>query len=878
MQLFFDKHKDLLQSAMQVLCLFILFTFFGACQKPVSEDNLKLNLQEDWYFRQSGVQGAWLPAKVPGTVHTDLVQNKVIHDPYYRFNEDSIQWIERENWEYQKTIHCTKAYLANDHVELVFEGLDTYANIVINGEVVGQTDNMHKLYRFDAKPYLHEGENVLNVVFRSPSVTGEEKLSNYPYLLPTIAEQAEIGKQTAPFTRKASYHYGWDWAPRLVTMGIWRPVYLEAWNTFKLRDVFYSVRALESDKALVKATFEIESNTEQALLLSVASEDNTNELASKHIMVKEGLHSYVLDLKIANPKLWWANGMGDPYLYRLTGQIKSKQKIEERTVDFGIRTIKLVQEQDDFGESFKFQLNGKDIFIKGANWVPGDMFIPNVTEHRYKWLVESAKETNMNMLRVWGGAIYENEAFYKLCDKNGIMVWQDFMFACMHYPGTKDFLKSVQEEAVYNVKRLRNHPSIALWCGNNEIEEGWEPWRWSEKYKYSKEDSTKIYNDYEKIFYDILPNVIGNHDETKPYWASSPSAKQGKSGIRYIQNNRSGDRHYWGVWFGNIPFETFYENTGRFMSEYGFQSFPEIKTLRKVAEAQDMAFDSPLMSRRQRSFPGNIRMQEVMDFYYKRPKDFESFIYLSQLNQAEGIKKAINFHRKSKPMNMGTIYWQLNDVWPTMSWSSIDYFGNWKALQYFVKKANSDVAFVPIQQNDHLSLHMVSDRLKDTNIESTIRIKNLKGEALSVINKEYILPSNSAISIMEPQLVTEFLRSNKIKEHSNNLVLELELQEAGKPIFKDRHYFVPVKDLALIKPELEMSWEVHDNNYNIKITSKHFAKNVGVFSEVLNGRFSDNYFDMMPGETKRIQFIPIEDDGSITKNSFSLTSVWNANN
>ncbi len=867
-------------TALKTLSLiFLAFCFLQSCkQESKSEDYLKIALNTDWEFKKTNSEEKWFPAKVPGTVHTDLESNDIIGSPYYRFTEDSIQWVERESWEYRKTFRCTKEYLENQNIELIFEGLDTYSSIFINGVQVEQTNNMHRLYRINAKPYFKAGNNELRVVFKSPSIVGEEKLAKSPYLLPTIAEQAEIGKQTAPFTRKASYHYGWDWAPRLATMGIWRPVYIEAWNTHKLRDLSYSLVNLEENRAVLTAKFEIEAKIDTEASISILNNNNATVLAAKDISLRKGTHSYIVNFTIYNPKLWWSNGLGDPHLYTLTGRVNSNKKIEERTIDYGIRTVELIREDDKYGKSFKFRLNGKDVFIKGANWVPGDMFVPNVSKDQYKWLVESAKDANMNLLRVWGGAIYENDEFYKLCDKNGIMIWQDFMFACMHYPGTKEFLNNIEEEAIYNVKRLRNHPSIALWCGNNEIEEGWEPWKWSEKYKYSKEDSLAIYKDYEKIFYDILPNVVEKYDASRSFWASSPSAKPGIPGVRYIQNNTSGDRHYWGVWFGNIPFETFYENTGRFMSEYGFQSFPEVKTLKKVANEKDMAFNSPLMNHRQRSFPGNQRMQEVMDYYYKRPKDFESFVYLSQLNQAEGIKKAINFHRKSKPLNMGTIYWQLNDVWPTMSWSSIDYFGNWKALQYFVKKANADVIAVPLQQKGNFSLHIVSDRPAEVKLETTIRIKNLKGDILSEFKVDAIIQPNSSKCIVEPQLVNGFLSSYKVNEELNNLIVEVELKEAGNTIFKDTHSFVPIKDIILENPELKVSWKKEGNHYFITISSEHFAKNVGVLSENANGRFSDNFFDMMSGETKKIQFIPYKKEEDIKEENFTVMSVWNTYN
>ncbi len=841
-------------------------------------NQVKRDLSQNWLFKMSGSEEAPLQANVPGTVHTDLLTHKKINDPYYQYTEDSIYWIERKDWEYTRVLNISEEDIKHQHVDLAFEGLDTYADVFVNNQKILEADNMHRAYKIDIKKYVQSGENQLKVVFKSPSIIGEEKIKNYPYLLPTISEKAPIGKETAPYTRKASFHYGWDWAPRLATMGIWRPVYLETWDEANFRNLHFTLNDLNPQKAALTAKFEIESEVDGKATVSISDQNSGEKLVEKEVTLQKGTHEYAVSFDVNQPKLWWTNGLGEPHLYAFQGTFSMNQKSTQKTVDYGIRTLKLVREKDDYGTSFKFQLNGKDVFIKGANWVPGDVFIPSVTEEKYKWLIDSAKDANMNLLRVWGGAIYENDAFYKFCNENGILIWQDFMFACMHYPGTEEFLENVKQEAIQNIKRLRNHPSIAMWCGNNEIEEGWKPWQWSKKYQYSKEDSTQIYKDYEKLFYKLLPDAVKEYDPSRDYWASSPSAKPGEEGVRYIQNHTSGDMHFWGVWFGYIPFESFYDNSGRFMSEYGFQSFPEMKTLRTFATEKDMEYNSPLMTFRQRSFPQNHRMQEIMNYYYKRPKNFESFVYLSQLNQAEGIKKAIGFHRLSKPRTMGTIYWQLNDVWPTMSWSSVDYYGNWKALQYFTKKINQDVVVIPKQHKGQLEVYVVSDRLEKTNLTFEYVVKTLEGKELFSDRVELVLKENESRKILKAEKVSEFLSSRNVTEKAQNIVIEYFLKEENKIVFKEHHFLLPIKELHLENPELTMSWKKENGIYSVELSSKKFAKNVALTSNRFNGKFSDNYFDMLPNETKTIQFFPLEKEQRDYQPEFSVQSVWETYN
>ena len=409
---------------------------------------------------------------------------------------------------------------------------------------------------------------------------------------------------------------------------------------------------------------------------------------SEKITLQKGLNSYKTKLSVPDPKLWWPNGMGDQPLYQLDFQIESSNSVDSQNVIFGIRQIELVQQKDSIGESFYFKINGKPFFAKGANYIPQDNFPSRVPDEKYIQTIQTALDANMNMLRVWGGGIYEKDIFYDLCDQKGILVWQDFMFACTMYPGDSAFIENVRQEAIYQVKRLRNHPSIALWCGNNEVDEGWHNWGWQKALNYSASDSTEVWNNYLKIFEKILPEAVSLYSPYTPYIPSSPQNGWGRK-----ESLTHGDAHYWGVWWGAEPFEIYEEKVGRFMSEYGFQGFPDLKTLDSCLLPEDRNLLSPALLNHQKHPRGMELIRTYMELEYKVPDEFEDYAYVSQLVQAYGIKKAIEAHRRAMPRCMGTLYWQLNDCWPVISWSSVDYYNRWKALHYFVRQAYQDVTY-----------------------------------------------------------------------------------------------------------------------------------------------------------------------------------------
>jgi len=823
------------------ILVLVILTF---CVSNEIDPNLVLEkeISENWLFSQVE-KNEWLPAAVPGTVHTDLLANEIIEDPFYRLNEHDVQWIDKVKWEYKTTFIVEKEILQKDRVELDFKGLDTYADILLNGKKILETDNMFREWQIEVKETLMPGENELSIIFRSPITEGIKKYDAQGYEIPVSDNDlAKIGqvegeKKVSIYTRKAGYHFGWDWGPRLVTSGIWRPVMIRAWDAAKIENLQIVQNSVEEEKATFSAVIEIEAEKKAKAKLSIHNEQAV--LAKDEIQLKKGLQKITVDFEIKNPKLWWTNGLGEQHLYNISAQLDIKgQKVKEET-RIGIRTLELVREKDDDGTSFYFKLNGHPVFMKGANYIPNDVFLPRVTEENYRTVVESAKNANNNMLRVWGGGVYEEDIFYDLCDENGILVWQDFMFACAMFPGDEAFLENVRHEAIDNVKRLRNHPSIALWCGNNEILAAWKGWGWerAERAK-NKENADKIWQAYVDIFHKTLPEVVEEYDPQRSYWGSSPS-----SGPGIPADLVNGDEHYWGVWWGKEPFETYATHLPRFMSEYGFQSFPDISTVRKFAKPEDYNIFSEVMKSHQRSSIGNGTIEYYMLEQYNKPKDFESFLYVNHVLQAEGIKFGLEGHRRAMPFCMGSLYWQINDCWPVASWSSTDYYQNWKALQYYVKKGFEPVLVSPYIEGQKLRVGIVNDRLEKFNAQLILRIIDFNGTVVWEDASLVEVPANSSDDYFDKNR-WEFMYGKS----RTRLVFTAALVEKGKVISKNIFYFRPFKELKITKPTIDYSISKSTDGFEFEIETDKLAKNIYLQIGDEEGFFSDNYFDLIPGE------------------------------
>lgn len=695
---------------------FLVGSFLFNCQQE-EQKLLKVDLNEEWKFRQEDAR-KWYSAEVPGVVHTDLLSHEHIPHPWVGTNEKKVQWIEEENWEYKLEFELDDQVLRKKRLELVFEGLDTYAEVVLNDSPILNADNMFRRWRVDVTSNLRKGPNQLSIHFLSPISVNIPKVEALDYSLPAGSEDVEY--KVSPFTRKAPYHFGWDWGPRLVTSGIWRPVYLEAWDNARFEDVQIIQKSLSDSIASLEAVLTIVSQGNQDVKVSVYDKDQS-------VTLKEGVNHITIPFAINDPERWWPNGWGAPKLYEIPVSLYSRDiLIDSATINVGLRTVELIQEKDSIGESFYFKVNGEPLFARGANYIPQSHFLPSVSKEDYEQLIRYVKEANMNMLRVWGGGVYEDDQFYELCDKNGILVWQDFMFAGSMYPGDSAFLKNVEEEVRDNVKRLRNHPSIVHWNGNNEIDVAWNNWGWQKQYGYSEADSTQLWEDYLYLFDELIPGLLERMDD-RPYTATSPLSNWGTP-----ENFNYGSMHYWGVWHGHDDFEAYKDNVGRFMSEYGFQSFPNMETIGFFADSHEWHIESEVVKHHQKSYVGNGLILQQIEKYFGSPLDFPDFVEKSQQTQALAMQMAIDAHRLKKGHCWGSLYWQLNDCWPGPSWSSIDVFGKKKELHEELRVLFSPVTVIPSIESDILILTLVNDQLEkfDGELQLTIIRSSDKNEDL----------------------------------------------------------------------------------------------------------------------------------------------------
>ena len=852
--------------------LFLFLALMACTQLSHARQPFRQVLADNWQFSQSGLN-EWMEATVPGTVHTDLMRLKKIPDPFFGIEERSVQWIDKVGWSYRTTFDADPAGSRMKNAVLVFEGLDTYATVFLNGKEILRADNMFLSWRVDISDILKEISNDLLVVFQSPVIEGLKKQSEYGLRLPAINDQSEAGQignnQVSIFTRKAGYHYGWDWGPRLVPTGIWRPVYIEYDSGLRISDVFISTVSLSRKYAHLQVCANMIADLPASVNLDIKADGQT--WLSVPVELKKGENRVVREFEVKNPKPWYPRGYGDPCLYRVactvTGQDGFMAGYQLKT---GIRTVRLVREPDPDGrgESFCFEVNGLPVFAKGANYIPGDVFVPRLTGEDYRKVVGSASFANMNMLRVWGGGIYENDLFYELCDEAGILVWQDFMFACSMYPGNREFLASVTEEARQNIIRLRNHPCMALWCGNNEIEAAWgqydEQMGWGWKQLYTPSQREMIWKTYDTLFHYILPGQVAELNPLVPYWHSSPSAGMGKLATN---ETRSGDNHYWGVWHQKHPFSDYNRYISRFMSEYGFQSFPEPDAVRKYALPGDWDIESAVMSSHQRSGIGNLRIREYMETDYRVPEDFEDFLYVSQLLQAEGITTAIEAHRKNKPYCMGSLYWQLNDCWPVASWSSTDYYRNYKALHYFARKAFGPVVAIITRSGESLEFRIVSDRPERIRGALNIRVYSLDGRLLSEQSKPAVIgPSGNTIVSTQP--VGELLNGQPADE----AVIAATWIEKGLPVHRSLFYPVRPKNLKLSRAIISKAVEDDGHDWIIRVSADKVVKNLMITYNGRAGIFSDNYFDLLPGDTAIVR-LPKSYAGTFQENELKFRSL-----
>lgn len=827
----------------RLLCLSV--AFLGLLEAFASGPSETVMLDQGWMFSQSG-SDKWLTATVPGTVHYDLLRHQMIPDPFWGTNEYRIQWVENEDWEYRMVFTVTDEQLARDGAMMTFEGLDTYADVYLNGALLLKADNMFVGHEIPVKELLRRGENRLHVRFRSPVKEALPQWASNGFDYP--ADNDHHDKKLSVFTRKAPYSYGWDWGIRMATSGIWRPVCISFYDVACIAD--YHVKQVSLTDSLAVMSNELEINcvspddTGAEVVVMASLNGKPIVKTGKTVILKHGVNRVEVPVEIKNPVRWMPNGWGDPVLYDFNAYVVCDgAAVASESHRIGLRTVRLVNEKDEHGESYYFEVNGKPMFAKGSNYIPADMSLPSMTDERYAALFRAVKEANMNMIRVWGGGTYEDDRFYELADENGILVWQDFMFACTAYPADLTFLKRVSEEADYNIKRLRNHACLAMWCGNNEVFEGMKYWGW--KSRYSPEVYAKMRSDYDKLFRELLPAKVQQWDEGRSYVHTSPYfANWGRP-----ESWGTGDSHNWGIWYGEKPFESADTEIGRFQSEFGFESFPEMKTIGAFAPRSEYAEDSDAMKSHQKSSMGNDLIRRYMERDYVVPERFEDFVYVGLVMQGRGMRHCFEAHRRNRPYCMGSLYWQLNDSWPAVSWSGIDYFGNWKALHYQARRAFAPMIVNPVQEGDSLNVYLISDRLEDSDdMMLEMRLMDFNGRAISGKSVKVRVPANSSVKAYGSDIDGMVDYGQRRNCH---LVCSLK-DRYGKEMAQTVYYFLPTKDLDLPETEIRTSVKTFEGRCEVTLTSAKLAKDVFVQIPIQGALFSDNFFDLLPGETRKV--------------------------
>ena len=830
-----------------------------------NDQTIQIELTKNWEFSQA-TKEEWRAAVVPGTIHQDLITHEMLPDPFYGLNEEKIQWVETVDWEYKTSFTLTEKELSYDGAELFFEGLDTYADVYLNGSLLFRGDNMFVGYKREVKQLLRKGENRLHIYFHSPVNYVLPQWSSNGFDYPADNDHHE--KKLSIFTRKAPYSYGWDWGIRMVTSGVWRPISLSFFNQAKIDDLFINQKSVSKDKAVLNVEVDIVSLSKadnvQAELFFGREQDI--EIVIQKLDLKIGNNKLVLPVEIENPTLWMPNGWGEPYLYDFSVSLKDSEgnSFADKSVRTGLKNIRLVHEPDEKGRSFYFEVNGSPMFAKGANYIPSDALLPNITKERYETLFRDIKEANMNMVRVWGGGTYEDDLFYQLADENGILVWQDFMFGCTTYPHDPTFLNRVEEEAIYNIKRLRNYASLSLWCGNNEIMEGIKYWGWSKRFEPDVYEGMK--EGYDILYNKLLADLVSEYSGGCSYVHGSPySSNWGRP-----ESWASGDSHNWGIWYGRKPFESLDTELSRFMSEFGFQSFPEMKTIATFADPKDYDTESEVMTGHQKASVGNELIGASMERYFKVPTKFEDFVYVGLVLQGDGMRHGFEAHRRNMPYCMGTLYWQLNDSWPVVSWASIDYYGNWKAMHYQAQRAFAPVLINAIEEDGELAVYLISDKLDTlTNTTLTYELLDLTGRKIKKGEYETFDLSANSVTLLDKRPVGRYVN----EELKNKSVLKFELKQNKKTVASSLHYFVYTKDVELQDPKIKTKLKKTSTGYELTLKSDQLVKDLFIEIPQLGARFSDNFFDLLPGNSKKVTIELLNDEDLLLEEQIKIKHI-----
>jgi len=799
----------------------------------------KISLNGKWNLKSSDGKES-CEGMIPSCNFLDLFNAGIIEDPILGDNEEKLQWVSDKIWEYSRQFELSKEDIQKEKVVLVFEQIDGLATIMINGREAGKTASAHILYELDIKPFVIEGKNDISIVFVPPFKEIERLQSEFR--LP----KRVLGELGNPHLRYPQYHFGWDWGPHFVSCGITRDVYILAYEN-RLSEIKVSQIHKEGRvEILVESTPEFTGDEWKV------EGEITSPKGVITPLIYEGKIAKVI---IEKPEIWWCNGLGEQPLYTLVNRlVKGEEVIDEDVKKIGLRTIELSLEKDAHGEDFCFVLNGERIFARGANWIPTDIFINRTTEENLEFLVKSSRDANMNMIRVWGGGYYERNAFYDLCDKYGILVWQDLMFACTPFQwGRKDFYDLTIKELETNVRRLRHRASLALWCGNNEIEALSTDWR---KFMFS------LVEDMRKYFYEDIPSRLKGLDGVTPYWPTSPGSGTFMEGM---DKDNIGDTHIWAVWHGLQRPEYYNKRKTRFCSEFGMQSMPSLNAIDIFAPESGADLESHTMLLHQKCNSGNKKMKYYMNQMFWEPKEKEHFVYFTQILQSECMETALIGWRLLKGITNGALVWQLNDCWGVSSWAGIDYYNNFKALHFRTKHFNSPIAVFPVLEEKRVILKGINDTLKDEEILFKYIIGDVDKKEFVEKTQKTFLPKGQINDIA-------IIDSKDYPLSDKSYVLLVVYDKTGKEILRKGVFLNKKASRSLLKEDVKVDIEKTGKRASILVSSTVYKRFVCLRIQGENAPFSDNFFDLYPGESKLIE---IETDLSLDEinKRFSVTSV-----
>lgn len=763
--------------------------------------------------------------QIPGTVLSGLLAARKIKDPFYRTNEDATRALFWKDYVFTRTFDVDEELLAQQHIVLVCEGLDTLAEISINGTFLAKTDNMHRTWKFQAKKLLHPGKNEIQIVFRSVL----RFIEDYPYEAHKKINYIPCGSMKGnQLLRKAHSMFGWDWGPQTIDAGIFRDIYLQGYSHARIEDI--RIHQQHAKNVSVQTSITLSESVPGQKLCVELSEDGADKPLQTKLCKTNADGVAAVDFVIENPKLWWPNDYGDQPLYivRTTLLDEDGTSLESITRRIGLRTLTISQEKDEWGNEFAFCVNGVKIFTRGGNYIPDDCLYTRITEKKLDYILESCRRAHFNCVRVWGGGYYPSDAFYDLCDEKGLIVWQDLMYACNVYDVTDAFAENCRQETYDNVRRLRHHASLGLWCGNNEIESAWDHWGDFQK------ETPYLRADYIRLFEEVLPKAVQEADGETFYWHSSPSS--GGCFDNPDDANR-GDTHYWDVWHGQKPFTDYRKYFFRFCSEFGFQSFPCAKTVNSFTLEDDRNIFSRVMESHQKNDAANGKMLYYLSENLRYPKDLTHLLYASQVLQGMAIKYGVDHWRRNRGRCMGTLYWQINDDWPAPSWSSIDYFGRWKALHYMAQKFYAPHAVSMTLEDHRCHVYFSNESFETTEYSLTLSIRDLSGNVLETYETKGNSPAFSAIE-------TAVVDICSWEDQKDDVFLEAVIHTKDQKVLKDVETLVPYKYLNLKNPVISTEAEETNDAFILHISSDCFAPFVALDFDDADVIFSDNFFHL----------------------------------